>query len=146
MTLWEDYLLPERIQGNSNTTRQPTIRILDPLGALYTITEIFHFASKIVSSGVYDDALLISIKMHNAENRILQFVDTMRFLHSEYTCRVNDIEVKKTPMIPDLLSNWQDMAIESTIELFELFNWHSPDIIKWLKKDQEEFLTGRFRA
>lgn len=112
------------------------------LGALYSITEIYVFASRLAKLLDLDVPVVISISLVNTKGRRLVTLDPMRFLRGEFIAQIN--EISKEDIIPPtkLLSDYAELALEHTIWLFERFNWKNPpkDVFK---EDQRKFLERR---
>lgn len=139
--LWEDWI-QYAPYGYNVELRAGVIRpnVLNIIMTLYTITEVFLFASRLVSNNLSDKTLHISLKLKNTNNRMLTFSDPMRMLHGNYTCRINEINVERDISTEDIIANFATLAMDVVVEIFEKFNWHSPDIKNVLKENQEKFL------
>jgi len=109
---------------------------------LYTITEIFLFASRLASP-LNDKSMHVSIGLKNTENRMLVFEDGMRSIYNDYICKIPEFVFAKDIPLNDILANYSDLSFKITLDVFERFNWKmSEDSKANLKKDQNKFLKG----
>lgn len=118
--------------------QRQNLPFLEPIAALYTLTEILLFASKLASKNVFGKQVHISIKLHNTLHRILKTVDIRRsgFHHRE--CHSENIELDPiTISTKDLELEHDKLAIDKTIELLTLFNFTSEHLRSSLEKDQK---------
>jgi len=116
--------------------------VLEVRMTLYSITEIYEFASRLVQKNLFDGSAFLSITLHGMKNRKLTFFESGRFLSGDYICVINDLPQEKTIAVNELLGRGHEMALDHTLWILERFNWPSPpkDI---LKEDQKKFLEGR---
>lgn len=118
-------------------------QVLEIILTLYTMTEIFLFASNLASNKIFDGHCHITIKLCNTNQRTLTIFEQLRHLHAEYTSQVNSLTVFDNDItIPKLLADNSKIAMDVTLELFKKFNWFSTEIRKVLEKDQEKLLKG----
>ncbi len=123
-----DETKPKKVKGIDMTT--------------YTITEIFKFASNLAEKQTFDDNVRISLKLHNTFERSLATSEPYRMLYKDYKCMMDSITFEKIYAVNDLIKNFADLAIKTTIEIFHSFNWQSQDIEKAIKPVQDKFLKG----
>jgi len=121
-------------------------KFLDILSTLYSITEIYQFASKLFSS-LNVEGVEIIIELHDVEKRMLIFWGSFgRFLHQPYICDFTDgiLSVGKEKIISKekLLNNASELALDTTIEIFHNFNWGSADKNIFIE-DQKKLLERR---
>jgi hypothetical protein len=117
---------------------------LNVIGSVvYQIAEIFEFLSRLANSGIYEEGVRASISLNNTLNRQLWISDPMRapFLESYKTAAfkiesVNELSMDKA------VGNSKQLAMEAMLQILDHFGWHNPPI-ETLKKDQENFLTGK---
>ncbi len=145
LSLWEDW--PREYRGlfgapDSQASRYKPGTIQEVIMTLYTITEIFVFTSRLASNKLFDDALHISLELHGTENRSLNFFDTRRSLLNDYRCMIDNISIKKHFTVQEILANNDTLAMDTVVEIFDRFNWHSDKIRVVLKEDQEGLLKG----
>ena len=94
------------------------------INALYSITEIFFFASNLAKISKYGDETEIVIELNNTKDRMLFFWDSSgRFLSQSYICRYQPIKESIIIRTDDLITNTADLALDFTINLFKEFNW-----------------------
>jgi hypothetical protein len=115
---------------------------LSILGALYTLTEIYVFASRLTKLMELNEPIVVSISLVNTEGRKLVTLDPARFLRGDYVAQINEISIEKTHPITKLLTAHAELALEDTTWIFERFNWKNPpkDVFK---EDQRKFLERR---
>ncbi|MGI0022642.1 MAG: hypothetical protein ACRD9Q_07260 [Nitrososphaeraceae archaeon] len=142
-SFWEDRLEYEpygyNVRLSNGSIRHDVMNIIM---TLYTVTEIFLFASRLASNSLFDKTLHVSIKLKNTNNRLLIFSDPTRMLHGTYMCKINEINIERDVSTEDIIANFATLAMDVVVEIFEKFNWHSPDIRNVLKSDQEKLLKG----
>jgi len=125
---------------------EPKQFFLEPIMTVYQLTEIFLFASKLASEGVFGEQAQISIKLHNMNHRFLRTLDTRRAGFHGQECHSHIIELgpfTKTPK--ELESEHAKLAIDSAIEILALFGYTSESIRDTLEKDQQNFFNRTFR-
>lgn len=108
------------------------------------MTEIFLLIKNLVENGLYDDeGVILEINLNGAYNRELVFMNLSRELHHVYQCKIlEEIKINKALEQNDIISNTAGLAMDTTIEVFERFNWTSPRIREILRDEQEEFIEG----
>lgn len=115
---------------------------LSVLNALYQITEIFEFASRLASTQVIEDQAQISIGLHGLEGRTLFMTDAGRMLRGVYTCGEDDLSRRRQVTAQELLGRSAELALDHARWLFERFNWeHVP--LDVLENDQQDLIEGR---
>lgn len=110
---------------------------------LYQVTQIFEFAKRLASQNIYDDKVVIEIKLYDLESRGL-FVESMNRLHfgEPRISRSPNWELpKKIYTIAELLNDSNKYALEAFKDLVLLFNW-IPSIDN-ISNDQQKFLQGK---
>jgi len=148
--LWEDYMAEYRgLFGNTDSRAKefPPGTMLEVVSALYTLTEVFLFAARLAENKVFESNLIISIKLHNTKNRKLRILEGFRDLFDDYTCQINSIELKdKIINVDELLKNYSRIALDTTLEIFDRFNWkyNEEQIRQVLSKDQDNFFKMKF--
>ena len=114
---------------------------LDIINTLYTVTEIFEFATRLCQKGLYDRTVNISIGLKHAEGFVLT-ADNSRTWHSYYQNRNETIEWAKDVSVHELVSNSAEHSMRALTWFFERFGWLEPPL-SVLKKEQDAFLSGR---
>lgn len=115
---------------------------LSILSTLYSITEIFEFATRLAQKGVLQPRLQISIKLVGMENRQLFFWNSGRNLFSRYTCKEDEILFNEELSPTEIMASGRDKALDITIGILQSFNWSSPSRAV-LAEDQQRFLQKR---
>lgn len=143
LSFWEDWIEHEPYRYNFTTERGSNLpNVKEVLMTLYTVTEIFLFASKLALENVFGNDLQIIIKLCNTSNRELIMDQFGRDLDRQYICKIDEIEIKKNISTEDIIKNNKDLSLDTTIDIFHRFNWHLSDDTKGvLQKDQEKFLS-----
>ena len=144
LNFWEDWIAHDPYYYIANEKGQIIRSVKEILMTVYTVTEIFTFASRLASSKLFDKRVHISLKMNNTINRSLIFGESSfdRVLYDSYTCKINEIIVERDLEVDDVLDNSAKLAMDVVEEIFYKFNWHSKDIKTVFKNDQEKFLKG----
>lgn len=123
----------------------PEQLFLEATMTLYQFTEIFLFASKLASDGVFGDQVQISIKLHNMNHRFLRSLDVRRAPFHERECHTEVIELDTITKTPEELKSEHDkLAIDQTIEILALFDFTSEHIGKVFQDDQKKFYERSF--
>lgn len=145
LNFWEDWIGYSPYNYEVVTDREYKLpNVKEILMTLYTVTEIFTFASRLASNKLFDKRLHISLKLNNTNNRSLIFGESsfQRALYEDYNCKINEMNIERDLLVDDVLKNFPQLAMDVVEEIFHKFNWHSKDIKSVLKNDQEEFLKG----
>src|SRR5205823_440253 len=112
------------------------------LAALYSLTEIYEFATKLALKNVLDDAAVISVELHGMKNRKLTMMDPFRRLFSDYVCKEDVLPRSITVSSGELYKSSHELALDHMTWLLELFGWTASHIRSMLKDDQDKFLKG----
>lgn len=115
---------------------------LSYLGTLYTITEIYSFASRLVEKLELESPVYIYINLVNAKGRKIVTLDPRRFLPYDYVSQLEEIPRKITIGPSNLIANSAELAIEHVVWLFERFNWTKMPRQVFIE-DQKKFLERR---
>lgn len=121
------------------------MRYLSPSACVYRLTEIFLFASRLATKGVFGENANIQITLHNLNGRVLRHNDNEHFpFYDEYVCHSNKIECccNKTPK--ELQAEHDDLAVQECVKILEQFSFSSKHIHKGLKSDQQDFYGRNF--
>lgn len=145
LNFWEDWI--ENVQWRYGFTLEKETssrNVKEVLMTLYTVTEIFEFASRLASKGIFEKELKISIKLHGtAERSLVLSPNSLAMLYKDYKCMKNPIWISRQVSTDHLMANSANLSMDATVEIFKDFNWNiQPDSIESLKKDQEKFLKG----
>ena len=135
LALREDWGLEDPYGVAAGSSR----KVQNIIMTLYTVTEIFLFASRLASNNVFGDSMYLILKLHNAYDRVLIFSDIERELDHDYICKMDDpIIVEKKIATSEILSQSERMAMNAVIDIFRRFNWNSNQIANILRDDQEK--------
>lgn len=116
--------------------------VLSTLSTLYTVTEIYEFASRLAQKNLFENRFNLSIQLYGMKNRTLQTLDFRRILFRIYTCDIEEISDARELSAQEIITKPYDLALNHTIQIFERFNWMDPPK-EILKQDQKKFLEGR---
>jgi len=121
-------------------------KFLSILSTVYSVTEIYQFASKLFSK-LDIEGVEIIIELHDVNKRMLTFWDNFgRFLSRPYICEFSSgvLTIGKGEIISkeNLIKNSSELAIDSTIKIFNAFNWDSVTKNIFLE-DQKKLLERR---
>jgi len=119
-------------------------KFLGLITTIYSLTEIFEFASRLAQKEVLGNSVKISVTLHNMLNRTLKTFDFKRFpfLYA-YTCKEKTIPLTCILTIDDLISQGHEKAVDFAIKIFHLFNWLNVRR-KSIIDEQKKFLEKRF--
>ena len=132
----------ENLPTLSVLTPSPSGKYLSILSTLYSMTEIFEFASNLAAKEWYGDEVHINVSLNNIEGRQLFFYDRSRYLRKAYICSLPSIEYDINISKDKLISYTPENAMKATIFVFERFNWeHKSD--KIFPEEQKKFLERR---
>jgi hypothetical protein len=142
---WEDYEPHENLDaanrrfGNANGFTARTF--LDPVGMLYTLTEIYQFASRLALAGILGAACTVELALLGTLDRVLWTTDPGRAWFGLYRCTQTDIaRPAHRPTSVDIIERPDAMALEAALWFFERFGWHDPPVSS-LRDDQARFLA-----
>ena len=109
---------------------------------LYTVTEIFEFATRLCLKELYRGSLGITIELKDIERFRLWSPDPAR--HGPYEWVSHESELSKSWSLPgaELIANSADHALDAAIWFFERFGWENPNKDA-LRRDQREMLSWR---
>jgi len=116
--------------------------VLGVIMALFSLTEIYEFASRLAEKDLFDRTAFMSITLHGMNNRGLKFFDERRTLFEDYICRINDLPREKTIEVTELLGKGREMALDDAIWILQRFNWM--DVSRdMLREDQKKLFERR---
>jgi hypothetical protein len=141
--LREDWWGPVRIFWSERRETIPGYG-LSILSTLYTITEIYEFAARLVQRDVFGDALNLSIMLNKMKDRRLVTLKIERSLSDSYICHVNSIPLERTMTVEEILGKSNEYAVDDTFRIFEIFNWFRVPK-EMLREEQKRFLEGRLK-
>jgi hypothetical protein len=109
------------------------------LNFIYTMTEIFEFASRLCQAEVYKGILNIDIRLKGIKGFVLSAEGIWR---NYYSATDNEIGSSWSFESDFLVAKSADQALNTIAWFFERFGWLSPSI-NVFRQDQENFLKGR---
>lgn len=115
---------------------------LEILNTLYSITEIYEFATRLIAKGVMGDGIEIKISLNNMKGRKLFFFDHDRYLSADYFCGINQLPLQKIVSEKELLGNAASYALDDFIKIMIWFNWDRVPRAVFVE-DQKKFLERR---
>ena len=121
-------------------TKTGGMNILDILAAVYTMTEIYEFASRLALQNVFDDTINISIKLGNMKSRKLAILEFGRRLHQTYQLQINELERTEKCIATSLYGRTRDLAIEHLMWFIKRFGWDAPHVPALLKAHQDSII------
>lgn len=142
LNFWEDWINYSpygfNVQFENGKTR-PNVK--EVIMTLYTVTEIFLFASRLASSQFGDKTMHLSIELKNCENRGLILDQFGRSLNQLYICKIPEFKIVKDIPLQEIITNYASLALDTTFEIFQHFNWdYSQGTKDALKHDQDKIL------
>ena len=116
--------------------------VLGVIMTLYTVTEIYEFATRLAQKRLFNGTSFLSITLHGMKNRKLTFFDSRRYLPDEYICNIVDLKrPEKSIAVDELLGRGHEMALDHTIWILTRFKWLNPPK-EILGTEQQKFLKG----
>lgn len=117
---------------------RPSGPVLSVLGAVYTVTEMVEFLSRLRQHGLYEFGAFLSITLGNTSNRQLWISETNRMPFIDEKKTTSSSIVIERHFKPDqFLEKPVAHALDMLLELFDNFGW-TPDPSQILN-DQEKF-------
>ena len=113
---------------------------------LYTVTEIFEFATRLCLKKLYRGSLKITVELKDIERFRLWSPDPARSGPYEWVCHESDLSRSWSFPSAELIANSADYALNATIWFYERFGLYEPDagLLKGdLRRDQQELLSRR---
>lgn len=117
-------------------------KVLSILGAVYQITEIFEFLSRLAKKGVYNNGGEIRLGLSGTAGRELVVDHGRAPLFGRYAATVDKIEFVRRFTFEEAAEHSKDLAIEAMTYLFQRFNWKNLPIDVF-RNDQQKLLEGR---
>jgi hypothetical protein len=129
-TLWEDL--------SDEGQNRPDGRALSVLGAIYTVTEVAEFLSRLHNGGLYETGAWLSVTLGNAADRKLWISESNRMpFYDDKSTAAAQIVVERTLTSADLQGQAGAISLSILAELFDHFGWN-PDT-SLIQGDQERF-------
>jgi hypothetical protein len=108
---------------------------------IYTLTEIFEFASRLGQRGIYQGSLTIQVTMRGIKGFVLT-TDWNRAWHSYYAPTQDELDRSMTLDADVLIAEAGEQALRMAVWFFERFGWNEAPL-EIFKADQQQFLQGR---
>lgn len=141
----EDYVIDPNDTGyTSIRTPSPSGKYLGVLATLYSLTEIFIFASRLATRKVLDPSCEMSIELRGMDGRQLMFFDRGRHLRGGYICEIDVLPYSNTFPIPSITSNHAEYARVAFAWIMERFQWTSITEAMFFE-EQTKFIERKFR-
>ena len=110
------------------------------LNVVYTVTEVFEFASRLCQRGVHEGTVIIDIRIRGARGfGIIPEAD--REWSEYYALGSDDVGHAWTIESADLVAATSQHALDATLWVFDRFGWPNPPR-EIIARDQEKFLKG----
>lgn len=125
----EDWVNQEELKRQGLGVFQPDAKggsFLSILSTLYLITQMYEFAARLAEKGVFDGEMEMSLELYDMNNRQLFFWDATRTLFRAYICHIPTITKQQPISVERLLGSSAELALETTLSIFERFNWDEP--------------------
>lgn len=116
---------------------------LNVVPTLWTITEIFEFAARLVQQVDFGDFVSLTIQMVGVKDRALYISDPGRDLSRPYVASESILGREWTLGTADLLGGTSELAMDAAEWFFERFQWTSPPR-QVLAGDQRKLLGRQF--
>ncbi len=139
---WIEYGADRNMWSNENLSGK---KLLGAFSTLYTLTEIYEFARRLVTQMNLSNNVVIDIKLFDLKDRRLHIDSYNRtpFFSPRIATTVepwsND---KKEISLSDILEKSSELALNDYLSLIYLFEWDNPPIDN-LRDTQKKFLEGR---
>ena len=139
----EDYEVdPKNLSQMSVPSPSQSGNYLSILSTLFTITEIFEFASRLATQNVLSSPIFLSITLDGMKGRQLFFWERSRYLSKAYISGIDKISYEDKYTKEYLISDAPKISMRTTIHIFERFNWaHHSDIL--FPEEQKKLLERR---
>ena len=112
--------------------------LLNFVGSLnYYITEVFEFLVRLHKSGLYPEGVKLHISLNNTRGRKLASFEFMRDLSFPKITAVEKIVFEKVFSPEELNLPATELAIETLVHFYELFNFPDISVDLVIRKDQE---------
>lgn len=113
---------------------------IEILWTLYIITNIFHFAARLVERGIFDSTVSIRIEMNQIKDRILWWRDHWHWRFF-YPVRVPNLDNEWKLSADQLLGNSAEISLKATKWFLERFSSYDPPD-ELLAEEQKKHLHG----
>jgi hypothetical protein len=108
---------------------------------IYSTTEIFEFAARVVQRVDYSGEIEIAIAL-NGVNGFMLTTEPQYAWHNSYAARIDAMGHSWQIAVGTLVADSANLALEAVLWFFERFGWDQPPV-EILRSDQQKFLSGR---
>lgn len=142
---WRMYKSGQFLSYNAlreDTKEEGRVGTLSILGTIYTMTEFVEFAYRLHRAGPYSEGIGLSIELRNTAGRILEVGPSRMpfFERKETTSEM--IILERQISVDQLREDYQAIAIDLLIELFDYFGWNPSR--EQIGADQSKFYRREF--
>lgn len=140
LALREDWF-EESLTASSWAERIKPMTSLSILNSvIYEITEVFEFLSRLTSSGLYEEGVLVNMSLNNIENRELWIEDQARISFSyPRKTKAKELVFNKEYSKEDVINDSKKLANSMILEIFDAFGWNPSS--EQISTDQEKILS-----
>ncbi|RFB92715.1 hypothetical protein B5K11_15780 [Rhizobium leguminosarum bv. trifolii] len=126
--LWEDL--------SDEGKNRPAGPALSVLGAVYTVTEVAEFLSRLYNGGLYKDGASINVTLGKSADRQLWIseFDRMPF-YDEKRTNAEELVIERSFHAAELEGQAAAVSLSILLELFDHFGWNPDPSL--LQRDQE---------
>lgn len=121
---------------------EPPDRILEAIGALWSITEFFRFALNLAET-LKSENIWLSVRLKGIRRRSLGSFDPRRRLSGDRQSRIEEVPLAELFAVADLKSAWKEKARDWAKRIFTVFQWPEADDAM-LSKDQDQLIERRW--
>jgi hypothetical protein len=125
-SMQEDWWSESRCANNSSLAEVKPGELLEVPDVLFTFTELFLFAARLVEALAVGPAIVLEYKLAGLAGRRLQILDPRRRpLHGLRIAGTDVTEYREELTIETstLIASAPDLAIDQTLAVYERFNW-----------------------
>lgn len=118
-------------------------KYMEIISTLYTVTEVYEFAKRLTTKEALGPSAEISITLFGTEGRVLVYWDILRrLLERNYVSAKQQISSARIVSAAELTATSSQLALNTTVDIFEQFNWLGPPI-QLLEEDQRKLFERR---
>jgi Putative DNA-binding domain len=123
--------------------------VLTIRNALWSITEIYKFASNLALRNIFDGKITVEIQLHGMKSRQLaemhrEGLDQVLHPYYGHKCSVESLPFSRDIETADIIGKSSELALDQTIWLLERFGAYSPQLRYQLQESQEGFLKSNY--
>jgi len=111
-------------------------------GTLYQLTEIYEFAARLASKGIFGSAFSLNVSLNKSNGRKLIFAEADRMTHRDYISKSDQLHLNKYLTASEISSDSPRLAREHLAWLFHRFNWDTAKP-EYFIEDQKRLLEHR---